>query len=44
VLKPIWARVNHAISDIVDNISFRQLVEMENRMKEKSIEEFVYQI
>lgn len=44
VLKPIWARVNHAISDIVDNISFRQLVEMENHMKQRSIEEFVYQI
>jgi Rrf2 family protein len=44
VLKPIWARVNDAISGIVDNISFRQLVEMERDMKKKSIEDFVYQI
>ena len=44
VLKPIWARVNDAISGIVDNINFRQLVEMENHMKKKSIEEFIYQI
>jgi Rrf2 family protein len=44
VLKPIWARVNSAISDIVDNINFRQLVEMESEQKKKYVEEFVYQI
>lgn len=44
VLKPIWARVNDAISDVVDHISFRQLVEMEQERKKKNVEQFVYQI
>ncbi len=44
VLKPIWARVNDAISGIVDNIDFRQLVEMETEVKKRAIEEFVYNI
>lgn len=44
VLKPIWENVNEAISNIVDNISFRNLVEMEQARKKKSVEQFVYQI
>jgi Rrf2 family protein len=44
VLKPIWAKVNTAISDIVDNISFKQLVEMDMEVKKRAIDEFVYQI
>jgi Rrf2 family protein len=44
VLKPIWERVNEAISSIVDNIDFRQLVDMESEMKGKNADEFVYNI
>ena len=44
VLKPIWQKVYTAVCDIVDNITFKDLIEKERELKRNKAQHLMYYI
>jgi len=44
VLKPIWQKVNTAVCNIVDNITFKDLIEKERKLERSRAQHLMYYI